>query len=209
MKFVPPLKAGPWAGHCEFAGWIVQHHRPRTIVELGVWHGCSFLSFCEAVTVFGVDCECYGVDTWEGDEHAGYYGADSTVYDGFALKAHAFKCASWFRTTFDEAATLFQPGQIDLLHIDGLHTYEAVKHDFETWLHLLSERAVVLLHDINVPENPTFGVGRFFDELKATYMTFEMPWSHGLGVVRVGPGALHELFEGDPCGLLVKFAERA
>ena len=121
-------------------------------MELGTHGGVSYCAFCQAITHLKLPTEAYAVDTWQGDDHTGDYPNDTYV----ELKEfHDSRYASFselVRTTFDSAAEKFSPGSIDLLHIDGLHTYEAVSHDFATWLPMLSDSAVVLFHDINVYE---------------------------------------------------------
>ena len=174
-----------WIAHIPFAFWIVDALRPRRIVELGTMSGNSYAAFAQAVQTLGIDTSCYAVDTWLGDAHAGDYGPE--VFEEWSqFHDQNFGAFSRLvRSTFDEALQKFQDGSIDLLHIDGLHTYDAVRHDFESWLPKLSNRAVVLLHDVNVRERD-FGVWEFWQELTKRYPCFEFLHGHGLGVVGVG-----------------------
>lgn len=174
-----------WVGHLPFAFWLTEEARPDILVELGTHNGTSFLAFCQAIKAHGTRTKAFAVDTWEGDEHAGQYGNE--VHDRLhrVVQAKYAGFAQLMRMLFDDALPYFSDGSVDLLHIDGLHTYEAVKHDFETWLPKMSARGVIIFHDTMVRERE-FGVWQLWEELRGRYPSFEFKHTHGLGVLLVG-----------------------
>ncbi len=201
VKFLPRSIESPdsWCGHLPFAAWLIHTLEPKIFVELGTHSGNSYFSFCQAVFEDHLETKCYAVDTWQGDEHAGNYGEE--VFDQVNIynQSHYAGFSRLLRMKFDEAVSYFSDGTIGLLHIDGLHTYETVKHDFETWLPKLAPGAVVLFHDTNVRERG-FGVWKLWEELQSLYPNnLEFLHSHGLGVLQIdGPRQGKELVWLDP-----------
>lgn len=197
--FEMPLRvtATTWMQHVPFGMFMIDVLRPKIVVELGSYAGVSYCAFCQAVKELQTNSRCYAVDTWQGDPQSGFYGSE-TLED---LRVHHDPLYGSFsrlvQSTFEEALVNFEDKSIDLLHIDGLHTYEAVKQDFEGWLPKMTDQGVILFHDTNVRERD-FGVWKFWGELKLKYPCFEFLHGHGLGVLSVGqqrPQILQKLFE--------------
>ena len=219
-----------WIGHIPFAFELVARLRPATVVELGTYSGTSLAAFCQAASACQAGTICYGVDTWEGDVHMGRF-RDNLYREVALLMQQEFPgVAVLVRKRFDEALGGFPERSIDLLHIDGTHTYEAVRHDFESWCPRVSDRGVVLLHDTNVTRRDVggraaeYGVRRLFDELRLHYPHLEFRHSCGLGVLLVGrtpvPGVMelldhsrrpgfHAYFESLGAALSRRFQQRS
>jgi len=191
LRIVEPIS---WIKHIPFAFFIIELLKPKIVVELGVHTGNSFSAFCQAVKNLNIKASCYGVDTFKGDPHAGVY--DESVY--IDINNHITEnygdFAQLMRMTFDEALEYFSDGSIDLLHIDGYHTYEAVKHDFESWLPKMSDRGVILLHDTQVRRDE-FGAWKLWEEISRLYPSYEFKFGYGLGVLAVGKNVPDEIIK--------------
>ena len=157
--------------------------RPSLVVELGTHYGESYFGMCQAVEENGVSCKCYAVDTWRGDPHAGYY--DESVFTEVNAynQRHYRAFSTLLRTTFDDAKKNFGDGTVDLLHIDGLHTYDAIRHDFDNWFPKVRPGGVVLLHDTAV-RHADFQVWKLWEELTRQYPHLEFHHCWGLGVLQ-------------------------
>lgn len=173
----------PWAGHKRFVYDLVRSIQPQCVVELGSYKGTSLFAMAQAIKDGQLTSALHAIDTWEGDPHAGEYGEEVFTLVQSIQKNHYHDVnITLHRTTFDAALEHFEDGSVDLLHIDGFHTYEAVSHDFQTWKKKLAPHAIVLFHDI-AEKHDDFGVWKFWEECKKEYTTMEFHHSHGLGVL--------------------------
>ena len=179
----PKLKFAYWEGHRDFAYDLLHFVRPARLVELGSQYGCSLFTFCQAVRDFKLNTEINAVDMWSGD-----IGAEITGEEVYALvqktaatyypevKLHLFQMR------FDQALSDFADESIDILHIDGGHTFEDVERDFTTWLPKLKENGIVLFHDVYSPIDQ--GSCDHWEKTKKEYdCYFDFTHSCGLGVL--------------------------
>jgi hypothetical protein len=184
-----------WIGHAPFLKFLIRELQPATFVELGVHNGFSYFVGCQAIKECNIGTKAFAIDHWMGDSQAGFY--DESVFEEVVHINNKYSnFSTLLKMSFDQASHQFESNSIDLLHIDGFHSYESVRVDFETWIPKLSANAVVLLHDIHVRRD-TFGVYKFWKEIKSKHKTLEFVGSHGLGVVFLGeipPGNLQRLF---------------
>ncbi len=187
-----------WHAHIPFAFWLIDAIRPERLVELGTHKGDSYMAFCQAAKTLGIGTAYTAIDNWEGDLHVGEHpdsmylelkAAHDPLYGGFSRLLRSF---------FDEAVDQFEDGTLDLIHVDGTHTYEAVRNDVDRWLPKLNDRGVLVMHDV-ASNHSDFGVWKVWDEVRAAYPNnFTFTHSAGLGVAAVGevPEGLRPLLSG-------------
>ena len=179
----PQLKFAYWEGHRDFVYDLINFVKPRMITELGSQYGCSLFTFCQSVKDNGLDAKIRAVDMWSGD-----IGAPDTGEEVFALvnkikdKFFSNLDIKLYQMRFDDALPDFQDGSIDILHIDGGHTFEDVDHDLKTWLPKLSEDGIILFHDVYSDIDD--GSCVHWRETKKKYSNFfDFEHSCGLGVL--------------------------
>ena len=174
IKYSEKRIRSAWRGHHYFALWLVKELQPLTIVDLGVDKG--FSTFIFGAQNIG---KVYGIDWFKK-----YCFLGDGIDDYIPTMRNKRKMEKKFlitnitiiRSKFSEVAKKWKKN-IDILHIDGTHTYKDVKEDYQTWIKFLNENSIILFHDINIYK----GLTRFFNELNLP--KYKFTHSYGLGVV--------------------------
>jgi predicted O-methyltransferase YrrM len=166
-----------WHGHREFANWLTEHLKPQITVDLGVDYGFSTFALAERNPG-----HVYGIDMFQGDEHAGFRDTGEFVLS--YQSRNGIKNVTFVKGTFDQVSEQWSTS-IDILHIDGLHTREAITNDYTNWIKFVHPNGIILMHDI-----VTFAdVKDFYNSIRLPKLFFVE--SHGLGVVSRDPDLIN------------------
>lgn len=154
-------------GHEGFLQWLVRTVKPEITVELGCDEGFGFFNL--AIPGIG---KVFSIDDFSGPFHEGKGAQKKRL-----IQANLLPNMELIDSIFVEATPLFSEDEIDILEIDGGHSYDNVFEDFLCWSRFVPSGGIVLFHDLySFPNGP----GRFFAELEGPKFSF--PHSHGLGV---------------------------
>jgi predicted O-methyltransferase YrrM len=169
----------------------LEAQQPKRIIEIGTAEGGTLFLFTRAAasnaTLVSLDLEGKGFGV-------SYPARNRRLYRAFARgdqTVHLVRGDSHDPSTLHRVGALAE-GPVDLLFIDGDHSYDGVKSDFLDYSPLVRPGGIVALHDI-VPasEERVGGVPRYWAELKASHPEAEeyvRSWSqpgYGIGVIRI------------------------
>ena len=131
MIYISPDIQG-WMSNAELEWLYRTAQNMETIVEIGSWKGRSthaLLSGCKG-TVYAVDH--FKGSNGEAVEHLEAQQHD--IYDIFLGNVGHFKNLKTLKMSSEQAAKKFKDKSVDMVFIDGEHTYEGVKKDIGMWL---------------------------------------------------------------------------
>jgi predicted O-methyltransferase YrrM len=154
---------------------IVRERRPRVVLEIGTATGGTLFLFCRHVAENAL---IVSIDLRRGRFGNGYPAAKAPLYKCFARKDQKIALIrgnSHLEETRFRAKKILLNKTIEFLFIDGDHTYDGVKADFDVYSKLVAPGGFVAFHDIvEHPAETGCEVSRFWNEIKSCYRHAEI-----------------------------------
>ena len=149
---------------------ILEKIKPRVVLEIGTAKGGTLLLWTR---VAADDALIISIDLPGGPFGGGYPLLRKFLYKGFRKakqRVVLIQGDSHDARTLNKVKSIIGDRKIDFLFIDGDHTYEGVKKDYEMYSCLVKINGVIAFHDIvHGSEELVGGVPRFWEELKEQY----------------------------------------
>lgn len=160
----------------------------RNILEIGSFYGGTFFVMCKLSSFNGkkisIDYPVYG-----GQEDALKQRRTHEKMKGFSKDTHVLVADSHQQSTLELLKTILNGEELDFIFIDGDHSYEGVKKDFEMYSPFLKDGGYVAFHDINETDEHKRRnnyVFKFWNELKQKKLEFNTKSMYmGIGVIQV------------------------
>ncbi len=148
---------------------VVKKRKLETVVEIGTAKGGTFATWC---TLAQPDALLISIDL-PGGMHGGGYSEDDAerfdAYGGPNQQLHFLRQDSHDQATLDALKQMLGLRKVDFLMIDGDHTYEGVRADYEMYSPLVADGGLIAFHDIlEHPQIPDCQVDRLWSELRVT-----------------------------------------
>jgi len=170
---------------------ILAKRRPKFILEIGTARGGTLFLFGR---VSSPDAIIISIDLPGGQFGGGYPEWMIPLYKSFTIhkqNIYLVRKDSHAPSTLNMVEKILEGRKLDFLFIDGDHTYDGVKKDFEMYSPLVKGHGIVAFHDIvEHPAEIMCEVSKFWNEIKHGYKYFEIvnDWNQkwaGLGVLYV------------------------
>jgi cephalosporin hydroxylase len=184
----------PWQIYSEILGLARKQEeiRPKVVVEIGTADGGTlFLSAMLA----DPSATLISIDLQDGQFGGGYPTWKRPLYESLARENQQIillQGDSHEPSMYDNLLKSLGGRKVDYLFIDGDHTYEGVRMDFEMYSPLVRSGGFIAFHDIvaDRSEHPTHFVDRFWNEIKTGFTFHEfihdpMQDKCGIGVIQV------------------------
>jgi len=159
---------------------------PKRILEIGTCKGGSLYMWTRLASP---DATIVSVDLPGGKYGGGYSRLRTPIYRRFARaqqRLHLLRADSHASGTFSEVKRLFGSEPVDFLFIDGDHTYEGVKQDWEMYSPLVRKGGLIVFHDVAGNYGETHAK-RVWDDVKRGYAHREYMFHphgfYGIGVL--------------------------
>ena len=171
---------------------ILRSLRPRACLEIGTARGGTLFLFAQ---VASPDAVLISVDLPGGPFGGGYPAWKIPLYKSFARyetqKIYLLRRDSHDPKTLEMVRKILGNGKLDFLFIDGDHSYEGVKRDFEMYSPLVRKGGIIAFHDIVPgPSENVGGIPEFWNYMKNRHRHLEIVknWNqggYGIGVIFV------------------------
>lgn len=153
---------------------LLRERRPRVVVEIGTHKGGTLWALCQ---VAHPEALVVSIDLPKGLFGGGYSRREARRFRGFAQsgqRLHTLRRDSHDPKTVGRLESLLEGRPIDFLMIDGDHTYEGVRRDWELYEPLVAPGGLIAFHDIlEHEEQPLSKVDQFWHELAPQHQTVE------------------------------------